>query len=334
MRLPRSVLVALLTISGAVILALPAWESGGRLYPSLSCSPFNAGPGGTSSFRADLERSGALIMYGGPQDAMSMVDVILIIGPDRPFKPDEARVLADAVRGGVLLLVADESGMTKGILEALGLPGFGGYIINATGQGEWRLITAIECPWGSGPASKARGVNVGSGGHVVCRYADGSPAAVIYSVGRGRVLVVGDSSVFANYFYEGGLGGSRVVALGLLESLTGGELRGLRVLFDVEHYDYIPVGGPAGAAAGLLAELSSALGDAREWVESQPLYFKVAILLSLAAPWPAILLAPSPRPGFVRELERAEEALLSILAARVGAPPGSEPEDLEKALAG
>ena len=202
-----------------------------------SPSPLNPSFAGTSSFYSAL-RAQYRVVLGTPEDAARLASegvrvAYLLIGPELPVSREEAEALARAYETGNLhVLVADETGLSNTLLEALGAPLVDGRVPGVGSSGGWELVAAIECPWGtlySGIVARVEGP-----GRVVCRAHEGSPVAVE----RGRALVVGDSTIFSNILFDSmisWLPGSREAALGLARSAIG-ESR--VVVYDNAHYAY------------------------------------------------------------------------------------------------
>ncbi len=340
-RPPRIVVVWLVT--GLLLVfplgALFSVEFTGHL--PLSPSPLNTDPGGTSGFYLDLDRNIG-VWLGGAGDLRGPGVVYLVIGPDRPFTRAEALAIAGAVEEGARALLADETGNIDPVLEALGLPVLGGLVYNESSRGGgWEWTVSIHCSGLEGVYYSTRVARVEQGpGTVVCRAGDGSPVAVQYRVGEGTVLVVGDSTLFANFLYEEGYGPlppTRPIAWFLFNAVYE---PGYRVVWDNEHYGR--TGARIGTAplTGMAAVAVDALSSLRERVvRAEPWQLMVYGVLAVL-PWPLIFFYPGEAPGRGRDpLEEHTAWLLLVEAERaglegVGDPRGMDPEKVARRILG
>lgn len=202
-----------------------------------SPSPLNPAFAGTSSFYAALKTEYRVVL-GGPEDAARLAAegvrvAYILVGPEEPVSPAEAGALVEAYNTGNLrVLVADETGLSNTLLEALGAPRIDGRVPGVGSSGGWELVASLECPWGtlySGIVARVEG-----SGRTLCRAHDGSPVAVE----KDRVVVVGDSTMFSNVLFDSmvsWLPGSREVALGLAREAIGDSRI---IVYDNVHYSY------------------------------------------------------------------------------------------------
>lgn len=326
-----AVLLLGLALAGALYTPRGAPVRGARIYDVMSCSPENPGPGGTLALLVDLEARHRVEVA----DTLSQAEgpgLLLVIGPDTPYSRAEARLIAGLVRSGQLnLLVADETNNSALLLMELGLEPVDGVVTNRSGRGDWAYIVHMSC-WGMVVPS-ALSARLPPAGEIVCTYReDGSPAAEAHRVGRGLVLVVGDSSIFANYLYNGydGLPPTRDVALRLVETALDGRER---IIFDNSHYNYqeAPAPEPSALLSGLLITVVEEL-QGIAGASANP-YWLLAGLLAASLPWPAILLYPAREPEpWEDPLDEHERALLEVEAARLGLPADSSLEEILRLL--
>ncbi|MCE4609573.1 MAG: hypothetical protein F7C36_04235 [Desulfurococcales archaeon] len=314
-----------LIIGLLLVIAMSPGERPSQRYPLLSTSPENNGPGGTSLFVSDLTRSHHNVVLGGVKDLSSQDNgriLYIILGPDKPFNRTEANIIAEEVKTGKLnLLIADESGNVSVLLNSLGVGGIGEIIFNESRahQGEgWGYIVGLNCGSDHYYTTKATRLDTVPGGEVLCTYEDGSPAAVLYKVGKGVVLVVGDSSIFANFLYGGYLAGfspTRTLAQQLVDNVTRNVST---IIIDNTHY-IILSSKRANVLNRLTNELATTIASIPGIVEDRSPTVILAILLLATVPWPIIFLYPGETPRTRSDpLEDAEEYLLSVLASRLG----------------
>ena len=250
----------------------------------------------------------------------------MVIGPDTPFNDYEIETIVKLVREGRLnLLVADETSNTRRLLESLGLPSMYGTVYNETVRGGgWEFMVRITCNGYKAWASMAVRVPRGPGGEEVCSYKNEGPAAVLYNINGSKVLIAGDSSIFANYLYNGydGLEPSRNVAL-FLARLVADDSRGEPVIVDNSHYFYKTKTRGAYPLTGLWASLASSLDSLESKARGLSPLILALVLVAASVPWPLILLTPwnRPRRGST-PLREATIALLEIEASRLGVMEG------------
>lgn len=316
--------MALLGLLGTAILAGPSFEATLHSYRWYTVSPLNPGDGGSSAFFLDAQRLyGASV--GGSLGATSAARhglrvLYVVIGPDRGFTAREIEELRRAYETGNLrILVADDLGVTRGLLEALGAPTPGRLELNPHESGSWQYILTITCNSTRGPASEALAVKPAPGSRVLCRYAETGDPAVVWKPGPGwgGVLVVGDSSIYSNFLYRGmlrWLPSTRRLALYTLRA--AGASQASLVIFDVYHYNATTFNYRGQYGVGLLAEGFHSLRSSLEgFTRAHPLAGPVT-LTGLGLAMAAILVNPArgalrPRERGVRKAEAtaASEAL-------------------------
>ena len=305
-----------------------------KSYSWLSTSPLNPGPGGTSSFIEDLDKwYDVTLGNASTLEEVRVKATYMIIGPDTPLSDNEIEIIVKLVKAGRLyLLVADETSNTERLLRALGLPSMDGTVYNETvKEGGWEFMVKMVCDGHEAWASRAVRVPRGPGGEEVCSYKNDGAAAVLYGINGSRVLVVGDSSIFANYLYNGyeGLKPSRNVAL-FLARLAAGDSRGGPIIVDNSHYYYKVKARGAYPLTGLWTSLAGSL-DSLESKASGLAPSTLALVLVVASvPWPLILLTPWNRPKRKSTpLREATIALLEVEASRLGVEEGPGQPDPE-----
>ena len=307
-----------------------------KSYSWLSTSPLNPGPGGTSSFVEDLDKWYNVVLGNtSTLEGLRVRATYLIIGPDTPLNDNEIEIIVKLVKAGRLnLLIADETANTRRLLRALGLPPMDGTVYNESVKGGgWEFMVKIACEGHEAWASRAVRVPRGPGGEGVCSYKNDGTAAVLYNINGSRVLIVGDSSIFANYLYNGydGLKPSRNVAL-FLARLAAGDSRSEPVIVDSSHYSYNVKARGAYPLTGLWTSLASSLESLESRArELAPPTLALALVVA-SVPWPLILLTPWSRPKRKSTpLREAAIALLEVEASRVGVEEGPgrpDPESL------
>lgn len=319
--IPRVVAVVIIALTLVLFVAGASISVETRNYPWLSTSPNNPGEGGSYWFYKDLSTR-ANVILGGPHtlEKTRGARLYLVIGPDKPFTDTEAELIARSVEeGNLTLLVADETSNSRSLLEALGLNVLGETVYNETVHGGgWEWVVKLTCLNQTIYTTKAVRVRETPGSRVICRYGDGTPAAASYKVGNGTVIVVGDSSIFANFLYRGDyklLPPSRNVVL-MIVGEAG--LNGL-VIFDNTHYNYTPSDRGLYYLTGLAGQVASSIDQLRERAESMSGGTLLFLVLAASAPWALIFLYPSRPPGWGKSrLEEHMEWLLSVEASRVG----------------
>jgi len=337
---PRRVTAAATLIFATLLVLLGAMlEANTYAVSAVSPSPLNPLPGGTQLFYHDLSQQKTVVL-GGPE-TLGEVDgtiLYLVIGVEKPFSRAESRLIAKAVETGrVRVLVADETGNTRLLLEELRAGEIDGIVVNRSAEGEWAYVVPLTCGGVSGVSTLVARV-AGAGGEVYCT-SMGETVGIVYP-DRG-VMVVGDSSVFANYLYGGEypyLPSTRSLAWTIMEA-AGLEKVDV-VVWDNAHYDYKEAG-LGGAYATRLVGMLFAAAEEASVKASQADPARLALYLLVASlPWPVILLFPSRREEpVVDETGKFEEWLVSLAAERVGAktpgaPLGGDPSRVARRILG
>ncbi len=318
--LGRAGAIALLGLLAAALFAGPALEARVKEYQWYSLSPENSGDGGSSAFLSHLRREApGRVVLGGPEEAVGAARegyrvLYIVLGPDKPFTSVEILEIREAFSTGRLrLLVADDLGVARSLLEALDAPVPGRPAYNPGASGEWRYILTVECGPVKGTASEALIVEP-RGGSTVCKYHEAGEPAAAWRGGPGwsGVLVVGDASVFSNFLFRGSmswLGSSRSLALWLTYKAGLGEAD--LIVVDNVHYNarmYV-YRGQYGAL--LLAGVSEALATALSGFALREPLAATLVMAGLATALAAIVTNPyrgltAPR----RALVAPEEAVV------------------------
>jgi hypothetical protein len=317
-------LLALLGLLAAAVIAGPSIEASLHRYEWYTISPLNPGDGGASYFYAEA-RSSYPIVLGNAVTASRLAlkgykILYILIGPDRSLSPEEIKWIVKAYNHGTLrILVADDLGVTEGLLEKLGGPTLGGLELNPNAEGDWAYILTIRCGDIEGTSSKSLKV-IENNGVAACRYAETGEPAVVSARGPGwsGVVVVGDPSIYSNFMYHGALKWikpTRRLALYTLK-LAGAEEASL-IVFDVDHYNatYFSYKGYYGV--GLVAELFKATYSSLTGFTASHPATASATLTGLVLALAAILVGPSR--GLLRPLPRrlddaSKTAVLAALA--------------------
>ena len=337
---PRRVtLLTLLVLFSVLVLIGSLYEAKSYRVAEHSPSPLNPLPGGTQLFYHELARE-ARVVLGGPDSIDSINGKILyiIIGIDKPFTSREADIIVRGVEEGkVHLLVADETGMANVLLERLGAGRIDGYVIDEAGVGEWKYVVPLYCGGESSVSTLVARLELGEGGTPVC-FSNDNVVGALYDRG-GLVLVVGDSSVFANFLYGGEyqlLPDTRRLAWEIVGMAGFDEVD--VVVWDNAHYAYKP----GESRSGILARLVGAVMAESEGVEEKLSTVEpgrlILYLLTASLPWPVILLFPSRREApTVDDTGDFESWLVSLEAERLGAktpgaPIKSDPARLARRL--
>lgn len=313
--------LAIVGLAAAALVAGPAFEATFKSYMWYDVSPLNPGAGGSSSFYLYARKAYGAVL-GGPGEASEAAlrgarVLYVVLGPDKPFGEGEVEELVKAYETGRLrILVADDIGVTRSLLRALGAPGLGGLEVNPRGAGYWRYVLSIDCPSASGPSTKALSVEAPPGARVLCRYRETGDAAVVWRGGPGwsGVLVVGDASIYSNFLYRGELGwlgSSRSIAVYTLEA--SGAREADLIVFDDEHYNYTEFHYRGQYGVGLIAESFHSLRRGLTGFTAAHPLVGAATLTGLTLALAAILVGPSR--GLLRvergRLTRADAAAVS-----------------------
>ena len=247
-----------------------------------STSPLNTYIWGSSSYAHLLARAGYRVYLGGVDDAARLAEgqpvLYIVVGPDKPFTEREALEVRRLVEEGRLnLLVADELGTVNTLLEALNAPTVLGETVASGGL----PLAPANCLGESLEVPKASPINPDNA-ETVCTVA-GKPLAALKIYERGsRVLVVGDSSIFANFMVNG-LPPYRPTAHLALELTRLAAGKANIIVLDTTHYRYVEAPNPATAAVTLaLQALSTTLAAAATIAREAPEPVLAAAVLALA----------------------------------------------------
>jgi hypothetical protein len=321
--LERYRLTLLLLIAGLLLLAVAGSVVETRVAYVLSTSPENDFVTGSSSFYTTLVKKGYHIILSSPASlpdisSKSKCVVYMLIGPDKPLSPTEAELIANLYREGkISILVADETGAANVLLEKLHAAVVGGFVTappRLTGEA---LIVPVRCGSMVVVSSKVAAlVGVGNG-RIVCRAYNGYgwvPIAALYVSPKGsKLLVIGDSSIFANFEFNGlyGFPQTKSLALSLVNLVAGPNCI---IVFDNSHYLQVRL--KLGHLALLTGRLLIAIpqGIVVAMLSQSPiiafvLTFIASLIIaiySLGIPW-------TPKP-FRSELEEYERNTLDLLA--------------------
>ncbi len=189
-----------------------------------STSPRNPFLTGTSAFYEELEKRGYRVSFGRYRG-----DLYVVIGPDKTLPQDDVKFIVERFRQGRLsILVADETGIMNGLLvELAGIKISGKYLRWPRGDGVSSLIVPISCLGRIVFSTKVSYiVNIPEDARILCSFKSREgveyPVAVLVERGSSKLLVVADSSIFANFLYRGyrGLGPSKWIALSLFSHVA------------------------------------------------------------------------------------------------------------------
>ncbi len=229
-------LLALLALAGSTVEA--------RIAYILSTSPLNDFVTGTSSFYHELQKAGYHVVLASPKDLPSLAGtsrclVYMLIGPDKPLEDSEAKLVAKLYREGKLsIIVADETGAANNLLSMLNAPVVGGYVTAPPRLTGNPYIVPIRCTGTVALSSKVAALANTGGGRLVCWSYNGRawlPLAVMVEGRHGKLLVIGDSSIFANFEFNGlyGFPPTKTIALKLVRLVAG---QGCTIALDNAHY--------------------------------------------------------------------------------------------------
>ncbi len=281
----------------------------------LSTSPLNNGFAGTSSFYADLSGRYRVVL-GDVHEAVSLAEegyrvALVIVGPEKPFTRGEAEAVRELVEVyGGSILVGDETGFTRPLLEAVGGPVPEGRIIVEERSGGWEYMVTIECPWGSALTGLVARID---GGEPVCTARETGNTVAARA---GTIVVVGDSSIFSNYLYNGevpGLGATRELALRLAQEALGDADV---VVYESSHYNYKETRLGTWMLSRLAGQLAGAAAEAASRLQGPGGLVALAVA---SLPWAVIIATPTvPAPQKPDRVKEIEEVLLEDLASYEG----------------
>ncbi len=173
----------------------------------LSTSPRNTGLWGTSSLASILEMHGYNVVLGGVEDVKALAGMghrvaYLLIGPDKALTSYERAVIRSLLGHGLVgLIIADEIGIVNLFLEEMGLPSIRPEIVVFRGY----QLAPMECLGRVFMGSKVATLNAVEEAEVVCRLLEPleGVVAILAEKNGAKILVVADSSIFANFMVEG-----------------------------------------------------------------------------------------------------------------------------------
>ncbi len=267
MRVTRLFVLGLAII---VILSLARVEDIAGPFSLTSTSPTNSFLTGSRLVYEELLNRGYRVVLGGVNHAKYYDEVLyLVIGPEKPFTPLEVELIVEQVkRGKMNVIVADELGVSNRLVERLVGARISGSIIHSGVTGFSSYLVPLECMDRGIISSKVSYIIGNTTGYeVVCTSTSVEYPIGILSNNPGSVMVLADSSIFANFLVAGydGLPSTGDVALGLIESMMRND--DTVIVFDIEHYNEsftIDLGAIASTLASSLALLLDSVGDGIE----------------------------------------------------------------------
>ena len=325
--LERYRLILLLLLAGLLLLAAAGSAVETRIAYVLSTSPENSFVTGSSSFYTALVKQGYHATLASPRTLKDLAErldctVYMLIGPDKPLEPSEAELIANLYREGkISILVADETGAANILLTKLHAATIGSLVLAPAKLTGSSLITPIYCGSTVTVSSKVVALTNIDGGRVVCTAYNGRewiPIAALYTNSKGaKLLVIGDSSIFANFEFDGLYGFPKTDRLALkLVSLIAKP--GCTIVYDNSHYltARIRFGRLALFTSRLLLAAPQATALAilsQKPLAALALAFTAALttaLYLLGAPW-----TPKPLHSEVEEYEKNTQELIEELEA-------------------
>ncbi len=174
-------------------------------------SVFNHGPGGITDFVSILVSRGFEVETLLDVSKLLKLDphtaVAMLFSPDTPLTKEEASAMLSWVKNGGTLIVLDELRHVDNLTSALGIS-FSNYSV--------RTYNVATCRIDNATLPLILDVyRYVSGGKPLCTI-DGKTVAVVVSYGRGRVVVIGDSSLVINHILYATSTRSNIVFLLLL----------------------------------------------------------------------------------------------------------------------
>ncbi len=209
----------LLTIAVALVLGLLDVRSILEVVGVETTSPLNPFPTGSLDFVRLLDSIVHNVYFASETSIGDIVEneraVYVLIGPDYPpSRPIIEVVKRHYSEGRLDILVADETGLASSLSrEVAGVEVTGHLLLRSDASGEYAYIVPIICSNGLVFLStKVSSVEVvepmeGYRYNVLCWFTNGQnrvPVAILAENSRGsRILVIGDSSIFANFMIRG-----------------------------------------------------------------------------------------------------------------------------------
>jgi hypothetical protein len=326
MKVKASIFILLLTIIAFMSL------KGGRVSIAgfRSPSPENYGLLGSSDTLILISSFGYKVYLGGPYD-VTPNSLYLVIAPEKAFSKVEVLSIKSAVKRGATLVVADETGIANSLLDFFNIKIAGTYVIaNDTRGHGWEEVVRIRCDLGGRKISfistRVSYIKAYPRWTIPICWIDDPRVSKKYVVGvyghygRGRILVLSDSTIFANFLLRGlypQLGNTREVVKALIDFLS--VPRGSKVIVDNKHYNlmYIKLSSIPYTFMTLLSagatSLQKSLERARAYRASIALLSIAAGLafLSIGPPARRILLQVSEEEKIISE--RAQDVILRCL---------------------
>ena len=264
---------------------------------------------GSSDVVTFLSSLGYTVRLGGPYD-ITPKTLYLVIAPEKPFSSLESETILSSVRRGARLLVADETGVANSLLKNIGVKISGIYIKAKDSRDHgWEEVLRITCNIGGRKISfiSTRVSYIEkypSWMKPICWVDDPRVTGhYVYGVlgryGDGEILVLSDSTIFANFMLRGlypQLGNTRNVVKNLITYLLP---KRRSVIMDNKHYNLIYI--RLSSAPKLFMNLiSSAAASLQATLRKARTYTASIALLSLAGGLAIMLLGP---PVAIREEE-------------------------------
>ncbi len=290
MLVPGRTTLLMIAVLSAAFLAAAAGNISTRSASIYSTSPENIFMTGTHDFYSYLAQQGYYVALGSPsyiatRSYMHGKTLYVILGPDKPFTDTEAATLASLVREGkIALLVADETGNTRKLLDMLGGIEISDSLLESRVTGKLSYLVPLICMGKVIVSTKVAWLKkLPRGARVVC-WAEPSPGkrypvAALVQVGKGWVLVVSDSSIFSNFEIEGlkPFPSTRRVALGLVK-LVDRHYRIHYIVFDNTHYRMSQVVRVSAFLRETIAGAIGVLAGIAAWVKNNVVAVAVATI--------------------------------------------------------
>ncbi len=227
----------LLVIVSTAVLGLLDVRSVLEIVSVESTSPLNPFPTGSLDFVRLLDSTVSHVYFASETNIGDIASesraVYTIIGPDYP----PSKAIVEAVKryydeGSLDVLVADETSLASNLARELaGVEITGSMLLRSDASGEYAYIVPIACSNGlvflSTKVSSVEIVEPREGYKytVLCWFTSDdkkTPVAVLAENPRGsRILVIGDSSIFANFMIRGmyGFPSSKSIVLSLVKTV-------------------------------------------------------------------------------------------------------------------
>ncbi len=214
-----------------------------------SPSPENYGLFGSSEVPLLLSSLGYNVKLGGPYD-ISPKGLYMVIAPEKPFSEIEKATVVSAIKRGAKLVVADETGMANSLTDNFGIKISGIYVIANDKRGHgWDEVVRVVCNINGTDISFittrvsyiekypkwAKPLCWIDDPRVSKRYV----LAVFGNYGKGKVLVIADSTLFANFMVKGiypELGSTERVVKDLIRFMSPEKNQ---IIIDNDHYNLI-----------------------------------------------------------------------------------------------